>query len=211
MRLAIIAFDALNNAQKRATLDGPDADVLAEFNRLKAAREPVGGLLHVLLISEDRGRLDSYLAVPAKKKESTTMKKVLAFILPLLLLITTAQAQLVTFNPVVVYQNVASNLATPLVIDCRGQKEIALEWSVTHSGTATTTEGIQIRQSVDGSTATGPLLNMVLTPASGTKVYTLTNITVSGYPYLLVTYITNKDADTYSTNSIKYWPKPFAP
>jgi hypothetical protein len=120
-------------------------------------------------------------------------------------------AQKVDLGPIVVAQNSASNLSPIVKLDLRGQKEVSIEWVVQHSGTATTTEGVQIRESVDGTNKTGRLLNMVATPASGTKVYSLTNVTVSGYPYLVISYITNGDADTRSTNWFKYWIKRNAP
>lgn len=139
------------------------------------------------------------------------MKKLLISIAGLLPCI--AMAQLVTLGPFAVYQNVASNvpITSTIKFDTRGQQNIAIEWLVKHSGTATTLEGCSVRPSVDGSNAIGENVTITITPASATTVTLCTNIQTYGYPWMIVNYITNKDADTYSTNWFKYYLKRNAP
>lgn len=146
------------------------------------------------------------------QKTMKTLKSVLP-ILALFAFAFGAQAQKVTLTTSLpIYQSTDSNLASPLVLDCRGQKSVALEWVIKHSGTATAAEGMQLRPSMDGVNAAGNELQMfVITPASGTTTRWMTNLTVNGYPYMMITYITNIDADTYSTNTISYWVKKNAP
>lgn len=124
-----------------------------------------------------------------------------------------ATAQLVTQGPFVIYQNVASNIpiASTIRIDTRGQQNVGLDWLVKHSGTATTLEGCQVRYSIDGSNAVGQIVAITKTPVSATTVTLTTNIQTYGYPWMIVNYITNGDADTYSTNYFKYYLKRNAP
>lgn len=128
-------------------------------------------------------------------------------------LVPLTNAQMVTLGPYAVYQGVATNIQpSRIFIDCRGQQNVALEWNVKHSGTATAAEGVVFRGSYDATNVSGTTeFFLVVTPTSGTAKSASTNFNVAGYPYLVLTYITNVDADTYSTNSFKYFVKKNAP
>lgn len=133
--------------------------------------------------------------------------------LPLIFLPLLLAAQMITLGPYAVYQAVDSNIQpSRIFIDCQRQQNVAVEWRVKHSGTATAAEGILFRPSYDGTNVSGTTeFFLVVTPTSGTAKSASTNWNVAGYPYLVCTYITNKDADTYSTNTFYYWIKKNAP
>lgn len=146
------------------------------------------------------------------------MKKIITSIIALATLalgLETGLAQIQTLvSSLPIYQATDSNLASKPFIDCRGQKSVAVEWVCKHSGTATAVEGAAFFPSLDGTTwATNNAIHydFVITPSSGNQVRWLTNFTVNGYPFLILAYITNIDADTYSTNTIRYFIKPNAP
>lgn len=139
------------------------------------------------------------------------MKRILLFILALIP--ACGWSQLITLGPFYVYQSVASNvpITKTIRLDVRGQQNVAVEWTVNHSGTATAVEGCQVRPSIDGSNVVGEIQGITITPASIPTVTLCTNLLTYGYPYMIVQYMTNNDADTYQTNLFKYYLKRDAP
>jgi hypothetical protein len=104
---------------------------------------------------------------------------------------------------------------TGYAIDCRGQQNVAVEWTQTLAGAGSTVGGITFVPSIDGSTkATTPSLadgfTMVTAPNGATPVITITNFNVKGYSYLLLYAQTNGSANI-QTNSVRYWVKRNAP
>mgnify|MGYP006935477800 CR=1 FL=1 len=145
-----------------------------------------------------------------------TITKLILILLTLAASLFGVQAQgLVTAASVpVVYNSVTSNLTgtAAIVIDCRRQQNIAVEWTVLTSGS--TLSGIRFTPSVDGSTlATTPHDNgfvMARAPVANTPTVVITNWNVKGFNYLIGDYITNGSA-ALMTNTVRYWVKPNAP
>lgn len=144
------------------------------------------------------------------------LTEMLAVIILLVASLFGAQAQgLVTAaNIPVVYNSVTTNMAgtATIVIDCRRQQNVAVEWTMLTSGS--TLSGIRFTPSVDGSTlATSPhdnTFSMARAPVANTPTVVITNFNVKGYNYLVCDYITNGSA-ALLTNTIRYWVKPNAP
>ena len=125
------------------------------------------------------------------------------------------QAQQVTLStPINVYNSVTTNLASPVVIDCRRQQNVTVEWTTTLGGAGSSVGGITFIPSVDGSTVASSAHNngffMAIAANGTTAVVVSTNFNVKGIPYLVGNYITNGNAQIM-TNTFKYWVKPNAP
>ena len=143
------------------------------------------------------------------------MKKLILSLLTLAALVVGAQAQLVTLPSTVIYNSVTSNaVAGSLVIDVRGQQNVAIEWTQALNGAGSTVGGLSFVPSIDGTTiASSPENNgfsIVRAPNGTTPVVTITNFNVKGYNYLTLWYTTNGSA-ALQTNTIRYWVKPNAP
>lgn len=147
------------------------------------------------------------------------MKTIHTFILLILALFASlfgAQAQgLVTAaNIPVVYNSVTTNMAgtATIVIDCRRQQNVAIEWTMLTSGS--TLSGIRFTPSLDGSTLATSVhdngFSMARAPVANTPTVVITNFNVKGYNYLVCDYITNGSAAAL-TNTVRYWVKPNAP
>lgn len=122
-----------------------------------------------------------------------------------------AQAQLVELSPVVVAANVTSNTPVGVVtIDCRGQQNVAVQWTLALSGSGTEVMGLRFQPSADGSTLPStPSISQAYTMAiaanGATPVVVSTNFATLGYPFVHLYYATNGNATRTMTNTIKYW------
>jgi hypothetical protein len=145
------------------------------------------------------------------------MKHYILSLLTLAALVVGAQAQgiVTAANVPVIYNSVSSNMAgtATIVIDCRRQQNVAVEWTALTAGS--TLSALRFQPSLDGTTiATTPDASgsfvMARAPVANTPTVTITNFNVKGYNYLVCDYITNGGAATL-TNTVRYWVKPNAP
>ena len=122
-----------------------------------------------------------------------------------------AEAQLVGPTTTVVNANVTSNAPVGVVtIDCRGQQNIPIKWTVNLGGAGTETMGIRFHPSTDGSTlpttpTTAHGFVMAVAANGTTPVIVQTNFATLGYPFLHLYYATNGNASQVMTNKIEYW------
>lgn len=122
-----------------------------------------------------------------------------------------AEAQLVGPTTVTVAANVTSNVPMGVVtIDCRGQQNIPIKWTVNLGGAGTETMGLRFHPSTDGSTLpTTPTTAhgfVMATAANGTTaVVVQTNFATLGFPFLHLYYATNGNASVAMTNKLEYW------
>lgn len=122
-----------------------------------------------------------------------------------------AQAQLVELSPVVVNANVTSNTPVGVVtIDCRGQQNVALQWTVNLSGSGTEVMGLRFQPSADGATlpttpSTAQSYVLAIAANGTTPVTVTTNLATLGYPFVHLYYATNGNASNRMTNQFKYW------
>lgn len=138
------------------------------------------------------------------------MKKFLT-LLTLALAVVAGQAQLVELTPIEVVANVTSN--TPMgvmTIDCRGQQNVAVQWTLALSGSGTEVMGLRFQPSADGATlpttpSTGQMYTMAIAANGATPVVVNTNFATLGYPFIHLYYITNGNASRVMTNTFKYW------
>lgn len=131
----------------------------------------------------------------------------------------TAQAQLSTpmSNYVVTNSmttNFSSTLGNTVAIDCSGQRNVAIKWTLTLGGAGTEVHGVRFLPSVDGTVPSSPTLatgySMAIAANGTTPVTVQTNFDVLGYRYLLISYLTNGTAQP-ATNTISYYIKRNAP
>lgn len=145
------------------------------------------------------------------------MKKLLCLIaFAALLMVADTQAQsLITTTGGTVYTNAATtNFATPLYIDCRRQKDIALSLTWKLNGAGTDVSGFRFHRSLDtsGTYAEAAIYSFAKASAGATGATIATNITMNGYPYLVMTWATNGTAGADITNIVvRYYNKPNAP
>jgi hypothetical protein len=119
-------------------------------------------------------------------------------------------AQLVGPFSVDVVANVTSN--TPLgvvTIDCRGQQNVAIRWTVQLGGAGTEIMGVRFQPSADASAlATTPAVlgyQMAIAANGTTAVNVTTNFATLGYPFLHLYYATNGNASSVMSNRFNYW------
>ena len=122
-----------------------------------------------------------------------------------------AQAQLVELPVVEVVANVTSNAPVGVVtLDCRGQQNVAVQWTLALSGAGTEIMGLRFQPSADGATlptspSAGQSYTMAIAANGATPVIVTTNFATLGYPFVHLWYATNGSATRVMTNSIKYW------
>jgi hypothetical protein len=122
-----------------------------------------------------------------------------------------AEAQLVGPTTVVVNANVTSNAPVGVVtIDCRGQQNIPIKWTVNLAGAGTEVMGVRFQPSADGSTLpTTPTAaygyTMAIAANGTTPVVVTTNFATLGFPFLHLYYATNGNATYAMTNKFEYW------
>ena len=138
------------------------------------------------------------------------MKKFLT-LLTLALAVVAGQAQLVELPAVEVVANVTSNTPVGVVtLDCRGQQNVAVQWTLALSGAGTEIMGLRWQPSADGVTlpttpSAGQMYTMAIAATGATPVIVTTNFATLGYPFIHLYYATNGSATRVMTNSIKYW------
>lgn len=116
----------------------------------------------------------------------------------------------------VIYNSVASNLPVSTVtIDCSGQKEVAVQWTLTLNGAGTDVHGIRFIPICEpGTRPSTPTLadgfSMAIAANGTTPVIVATNFTVKGWTRLDCYYMTNGTA-ALATNVVKYRVKKNAP
>ena len=126
------------------------------------------------------------------------------------------QAQLASTAPSLfqIPATTISNLASPIVLDIRRQQNVAvLVSSKQATGSDTSVIGYKFVPSVDGTTEAAAPALWLAKAANGTTAVTIsTNFaSLGGYPYLILTQVTNGAATVLTNLSVKYWVKPDAP
>jgi len=121
-----------------------------------------------------------------------------------------AKAQLVGPVSVDVVANVTSNTPVGVVtLDCRGQQNVAVKWTVQLGGAGTEIMGVRFQPSADGSAlATTPAVlgyQMAIAANGTTAVTVTTNFATLGYPFLHLYYATNGNASSVMSNRFTYW------
>ena len=109
----------------------------------------------------------------------------------------------------------ATNLATPVVIDCRRQRNVAIAMTIAAS-TAGQTNTLTFCRSLTGSATANFDTNSVFTvtvlanPAGGART-TVTNLAVEGVGYLVLTRIAPTGTDTITNSFFAYGVKSQSP
>jgi hypothetical protein len=130
------------------------------------------------------------------------MKKIVS-ILSLALMCFAASAQYVALDqmPATLASTVTTNLATPQVIDCSAQQNVAIMLMFNQSGASTSNVVYTFERSVDRVNWDTATKYTITVPSTGTtRVNYGTNINVAGFRYLRLTSIANATALTTMTN-----------
>jgi hypothetical protein len=142
------------------------------------------------------------------------MKKIVSS-LCFALLCFAASAQYVELGqmPATLATTVSTNLATPQVIDCSAQQNVAIMLSFNQSGASTSNVVYTFERSVDRNVWDTATKYTISVPSSGTtRVNYGTNINVAGFRYLRLVTIANTTALTTMTNfGVTYSVKRNAP
>lgn len=128
----------------------------------------------------------------------------------------TAHAQgyvTVATSPATLATTVTTNLASPPVIECDRQQNVALVFSFNQSGASTSNVVYTLERSVDRSNWDTATTYVFSIPSTGTtRVNYGTNINVGAFRYLRVKTIANSTALTTMTNyGVSYAIKANAP
>ncbi len=121
-----------------------------------------------------------------------------------------------TPTPISIYNSVASNLPVSTIsIDCSGQQNVAVSWSVQLASAGTENHGIRfVGIAEPGVRPSTPTLAdgfyMTVAANGTTPVIVHTNFNVKGFARLDCTYITNGTA-ALATNLVRYYVKKAAP
>jgi len=132
-------------------------------------------------------------------------------LLTLALAVVAGQAQLVELTPFEVVANVTSNVPMGVVtLDCRGQQNVAVRWTVQLGGAGTELMGLRFQPSADAvalptTPAASQGYTMIIAANGATAVNVTTNFATLGYPFLHLYYATNGNATFVMTNTLKYW------
>jgi len=127
-----------------------------------------------------------------------------------------AQSLISTGDGLIIYTNAATtNLATPLFLDCRRQKDVALSLTWKLNGAGTDVSSFHFKRALDaaGTYSEGTAAYVFQKASAGATGATIaTNITMNGFPYFVMTLASNATAGADMTNVvIRYFSKPNSP